>query len=480
MSLVRNGRSVDLETRAGEPAEHLPIGQDATLQQIRLRDVCKDLWVEAAAGFSLLVQIVYAVNFVDGRLLNRGDQVDYRSLGFSFAQYWSTPSSRMQTLLPGVLRTPGYPLFLFANHLLHLPDLAVQLEQAALLTAAGVALAFLSAKVGGMWAGRAAMLLYAAYLPLLSYSSLFLSEALSISLAIFAVVCCHEFINSKPGTGWRWCALAAAFGTLAAIVRPFFFFSLIVLLGACLLSRQNVRDLTSVAALYLACFALVFGPWIGRNRVLEGSASVLGRGGPYGMALGVHLPIDHDNGALGAYRRSVRFWSSQRQDGFGPAQAKRMDSRATLRTNLTRHPVEFLMSRLELQYQLWAWPAPARGVYGLNERFVPYWALMALHLLILAGGLAGLWLLRRTTTGRLLGALVAITPVPYVLYYPEPRYALSAVPLLIVALAAAGPRMPLLSARAEKRDGRVFLPVSNGEANLEPYPAQSILNDQSH
>lgn len=113
-----------------------------------------------------------------------------------------------------------------------------------------------------------------------------------------------------------------------------------------------------------------------------------------------------------------------------------VDGWRELRQNLRHDTGELLGSRLYLQYQMWFWPITARVQYGQAES-VPYALILALHLFVLGAGLAGLLLTSRQGSSRLFLVIVVATALPYLVYYPEPRYALSAAPFLLVGAGCA-------------------------------------------
>jgi hypothetical protein len=84
---------------------------------------------------------------------------------------------------------------------------------------------------------------------------------------------------------------------------------------------------------------------------------------------------------------------------------------------------------------MWVWPVTARTQYGLPEA-VPYAVIMILHVGVLAAALAGILTSLGTAVSRLFLALILATAAPFLVFYPEPRYALPALPFLLASAGA--------------------------------------------
>lgn len=396
----------------------------------RLAALLQDPLVVAALVANLALQLIYQDRNEETTLTQLGDQALYRDLGANFTAFWQGHFQPLQ-----LLRTPGYPLFLHFNGVFELSDRTILIEQALVTCLTGLAIAYIARLLGGVRAGQGAAIGFAVYLPLWSYSGLMLTEALSIASLSWAVVFCCEAVL-RPQIQSRLLLISIFLGSLSVIIRPNSAVHLGVLilfgLGMARPSLMRLKALGVVAVSFLA----VFAPWGARNLAVEGRPYLLGRNGPYTMNLGLNFPVDSDVGEFSSYRRSIRFWGPDSSDRYTAVEAAQTPTRIMVSRALKR-PLQFAWSRVVLQYQLWLWPSSAREIYGVKELWTPYWLLVAMHWVVVAAGLAGSWILRRSRVSWLLSALVAVTGVPYLVYYPEPRYALPAIAMLI-ALASGG------------------------------------------
>jgi 4-amino-4-deoxy-L-arabinose transferase-like glycosyltransferase len=373
---------------------------------------------------SLVVQLIYV--FAANAPTNIGDQLVYKEIGDHFKSYLN------DGYFGPNLRTPGYGAFLALHYELGLGEWAIKVSQALILSATCGVVAYLAARKKGIVAGRIAALLFCCYLPLISFSSMILEEALSIGLATAGVTACLLADKRRPEL--RVTYVAASLLLLAVIVRPNLGAVAAPALLFLILSSSSRREAMTRLAAIVVVFAVIFGPWIGRNLALFSKPLVLGDADAASLAQGLHLPIDKEVGQFGAYRRAQRFFADQRSDGFGARDLAGFEAGRELRRDLSDKTGEFLTSRIYLQYQMWFWPTTARIQYGESEK-VPYAAIQLLHLILLFSGIIGLVLTRHQTSSRVFGAIAVCIALPYLLYYPGPRYALPTMPFLIVGAA---------------------------------------------
>ena len=377
-------------------------------------------------ALAALVQLLYAV--LADPPTAAGDQIDYVRAGEQFKTWWRDPNDF-------ILRTPGYPLFLSGIFNAGGGLWAVRAVQIAGLTGVVLGSAWIACSISGVRAARIAAALVATHLPLLTYSSQYLTEALGITLFVAGLVL---LLRAGRRGEPDWAAAAGAMTLLAAatLVRPSFVVVHVAAAGFLVLTTLGLRRKAAAAALVLLPVLVLFGPFAGRNLAIHGKPMPLGNGGKFPRALGVHLPFDTDVGQFSTLRRSQRFFTDTRPDGFDPAEASRVEPWDELFTNLRERPGELLRTRAVGQAQLWLWPVTARIQYGQDER-VPYPLLMAHHLFLLATGLAGTIVLRRHRSAQLVAAIVVLIGASYLISFPQPRYVLPAVPLL-AAMAGAG------------------------------------------
>jgi len=378
-------------------------------------------------ALSFVLQILYVI-FANAPT-DIGDQLVYRDIGEHFKRYWEDGG-----YYGPILRTPGYGAYLALHYELGLGEWAVHVTQALALSLTCGAVAYMATRKAGLAAGRVSAALFCLYVPLMSFSSMILTEAVSICLATLGTAIC--IAAGQGDSRRRLVVLGVAMLVLALITRPNAVTVALPTLLYLVVSSPSYREAATRVGIAALLFAVLFGPWIARNIDLFSRPMVLGDAGPYALALGTHLPVDRETGQFGSHERSSRFFSDTRADGFSARDAGSVKPWKELRENLSDHTGEFLESRAFLQYQMWFWPITARTQYGRDDP-VPYGFIMAFHLFILATGIAGLLLTRRQATSRLFGVVLAVTPLPYLVYYPEPRYTLSVMPFLIVGAACA-------------------------------------------
>ncbi len=401
-------------------------------------NVLRDPVVWALAALAFAVQVTY---FLAAPVRwGIGDQTDYIGAGYDFLNWWRTPTS-------GIQRMPGYPSALYVGyHVLGLEVRGIQYAQALVLSLGALGVGDLARTLGGRRSARIGAGLFAVYLPLLTFSAVMLTEALGITLLLGATVCTIH--ATRRGPGWlAWVIGAAALLAAAMAMRADGLLFLVALTGAIVLTAGSLARRAAALAIVVVAVTLVMGPWIGRNLALTGEPQPFGTTGRYPAAIGAHLPFDRDVGKFSTWDRSARFWSGTREDGFTPTAANSVQPRQELWRNLKERPGELAVTRAIGQAQLWVWPVNATIQYGYEDG-VPYVPFMVLHLLVLLAGIAGIVRYRASVLARVTLALVLLVAAKHLITFPQPRYALPVIPLL---MAMAAPVLASLIRRPRRR-----------------------------
>jgi 4-amino-4-deoxy-L-arabinose transferase-like glycosyltransferase len=388
--------------------------------------VLRDRVVWILAGVALAVQLLYV--WLGDVPTWAGDQRDYTTAASHFGAWWAFPNPTLQ-------RMPGYPLLLSLPFRAGLGEFPIQLLQAIALALGTLAVASLARLVSGRPAARAAAGLYAIYVPLLSFSAVLLTEAVTIALGLAATVCAVRATTDAGGAWVRWVVLAALALAFSTLIRSDQIVLTVVLTATVALTAPTWRRRLTAVGIVALAFLVMFGPWVGRNLALSHHLEPFGTSGRYPTAIGVHLPFDREVGQFSTYRRSFRFWSGTRRDGFSPDRAAVLDVKRELRENVLHHTGEFAVTRAIGQAQLWVWPVTANSQYNTEDP-VPYVALMLLHLFVLLAGLAGFVAFHRHVVMRIGMAMFLCVAGLHLVTFPQPRYALTVMPLLIVGAGA--------------------------------------------
>lgn len=366
----------------------------------------------------------------------------YMYWGQTFWTWWSSGH------LP-IIRTPGFPALIAINDHFGFGERALKIEQCLAITTGCVSTSWIAGHMVGaisedlgvnererrvVFAKRAAAMIFATNLPLLSYASTLLTEAIAIPLSLAALVFTLKAIDTSRSRAAN-STIASTLLTVATLIRPMMALHLAIS-GLTLIARAHRRQRARIAVRFAIPILILFGPWIGRNFAMLGSARPLGNVGQLNIAYGLHLPYDEALGEMAPYDRDDRFFNNKRTDGFNPEQARALDIRRELTSNLKERPFELLRSRVFAQLQLWGWPVTARTEEGAHEE-IPYAVLHAQHLIVLVLGAIGLWWARSTTGARWTLALIVGTATVHLAFHATPRFALPALPLLYAASAIA-------------------------------------------
>jgi len=442
----------------------------------------RDPWVLAAAAVALTIALLYG--FLAHPLFNPDDYVRW---AVDFPTWWRTAQDQF------VMRTPGYPLFLYLFFQLGLGNAPIIVVQSLVLAGACVLTAALTVGAAGVRAGRIAAWCFAGYFPLLTYAGTAMTEVLATALVLVAALAVLR-LHRTPEHWLRWGALGATCVALGMIVRPnvAMYAGVIGLAllwvtwragrgdavdggaGAHSLSRgERLRRVARMAGVIVACTAIVFSPWVIRNLSYDSALQPFGDDGTYPLALGLHLPWDKTSGRYGSFDRSNHFFGNTRPDHFSTPQARQVRALDELKNDLEHHFGEFAESRALMAYNMWFWPATPRIQDGVPE-VIPYGLVRGVHLFMLFLGVTGLWLLRRSAFGKLAIALTGVTFAVELIYWSNPRYVLPVAPYL---LAGSGVTLValfnLVRARLDRRGVLDRLAAARRARRGEPAPVES-------
>lgn len=404
---------------ASLPAHDLHTRFRAASAPTSARELARDRWIVGALTVALAISLAYA--FFVSNIFN---QDDYMRWAVHLLNWW-------KGVMPEpVLRTPGYEVFLAVDLKLSFGHPGIKVAQCLLVTATGYMVAYLAELVGGRRAARWTAGVFAIYVPFLFFAAVALSEVLSTFLMMLSVV---AVIRARRHTdAWAtWVGVASACAIAGVSVRPAQVFLLPVVVVALLATAGSLRRAVGVVAILVIAALVIFGPWVGRNMALYGQPRILGSGGTYPFALGVHLPADKRIGQYSAYHRAIDFYDYTRPDHFGPLQASQMHALPTLIHNLVHHTGQMLWARVVAQFQMYPWPATPRVDYNSPE-VIPYPLIMALHIIVFALGILGLVWARRTMIGRMGLGVLALTVLPYLILLASPRYTIPISPFMVM------------------------------------------------
>lgn len=171
-----------------------------------------------------------------------------------------------------VLRTPGYPSYLYVTHLLTDSHVIGPMILQVLL---GVVVVYLTYRLGLQLFSQSVGLFAAGIIavdPLsIVYSSLVLSELLFTLFLTAAVV----LLWRPSGNDWRRGLAAGLLLGLATLTRPeSLYLSVVLALCYLALERRHLRDAAVVAICFLIGFAVPAGGWIVRNYEATGVAMI--------------------------------------------------------------------------------------------------------------------------------------------------------------------------------------------------------------
>ena len=416
----------------------------------------------ALAAICVLALVLRVAEAVD-----RGEQppdaTAYAQLAVNLSEdgeYAFDPADPTTPPQPASTYSPGLPLLVAAVYTPAGEDETLARIVLALLGAVAVPLAFLLARrlvgAGGVGdaAGLAAALVLAVLPAMTEYAGLLMTETLSSTLLIGAVL---AFLQASDENDWRWAGAAGLLAGALTLVRAEFIVLLFLLPPLALVRRPRTWRAAALPALAVVLGAvLVIAPWTIRNASALDRFVPVSTGGGKTLYIGTNLEADGDavklradllveypglakqlerRGAVDdpanyALERLLRRVAEEEDPNTSSDEVLGRLGREQLEDAITEHPGEYLRLLWDKTYDTWTQPA-------VETMDLLPWRILQFALIF--GALAGLAILavRRRFEALVLGiVLLFITAVGAVLI-ASPRRALTAAPL-VCALAAAG------------------------------------------
>lgn len=207
-----------------------------------------------------------------------GDGPLYAALGHNLADH-GTFSATTPPLDAEVFRTPGYPAFLAAIYRMGGgTEAMVRAAQVLLVGANAVVAGLVARRLFGARTATVVSVVCLAYLPLLLFSMLHLSEVVA-TLLLTATVAAVLEATAHPTAAARWWSAATLGAAALTVVRPsaLVVFAVVPLTILSRPSEPLVRRLVGASAVTLG-FALLLVPWAVRNHAVTGRVLPLGAG----------------------------------------------------------------------------------------------------------------------------------------------------------------------------------------------------------
>jgi 4-amino-4-deoxy-L-arabinose transferase-like glycosyltransferase len=209
-----------------------------------------------------------------------GDGPEYQRYATNIADHFAYSNAAESPFHASVFRTPGYPVFLAAFHLI-VPGslLLVRLAQFALIALAAVLLCRVARFVTTPGRAFAAGLICATFLPLVWLAAFHLTEALSTFLTVAVVLLIY--LAMDPSEGRSALGIYALLGITTAVlslVRPEDGLVLVPIAIGLMLSQRRLarRDRFAKLAVLLLAFVVVMAPWMIRNAIVANQFIPLG------------------------------------------------------------------------------------------------------------------------------------------------------------------------------------------------------------
>jgi 4-amino-4-deoxy-L-arabinose transferase-like glycosyltransferase len=419
----------------------------------------RGVWV--AAGIGVLLRVVWVLAFA--RIpTGFSDPFFYRSYGIAIAS-----GAGYQSMVGDATAyyPPGYPFLLGAIYRLAgmigiegFPSWPVGLVQAFWWWLAIVAVGSTARLLFGGRAGVLAALVLACWPNLVAYAGAILSESAFVAAAACAIWGL-TVLASRPDrpVRWSWVLVVAAASVAATALRPQFLLVVVVVLGVWALWRVPAVTLAATAAAVLVALTAVAVPWTVRN------ATALGAFVPVSTNTGDNLCIGAYPGARGGFAlaESCQGGSTWYDGPEGEVAQDRFARRAALEF-IVEDPwrwIRLVPSKLYFTYvsdddgldAVEAYGAEPLEAAGFRSVFVVvanvvYGVVVLFALIGLVVAARGAWRHRDAARAGLVAATGTSLVVP-VLFFGDPRFKVSAAPLLAV-LAGAG--AAALSARLQR------------------------------
>jgi len=387
-------------------------------------------------------------------------------------EYGFDPADPTTPPQPASTYSPGLPLLVAAVYTPAGEDETLARIVLALIGALAVPLAYLLARrlVGdgvagpaGEYAGLAAALVLAVLPAMTEYAGLLMTEPLSATLLIGAVL---AFLRASDDNDWRWAGATGLLAGALTLVRAEFIVLLLLLPLLALVRRPHELRAAAVPAAAIALGAvLVIAPWTIRNASALDRFVPVSTGGGKTLYIGTNLEADGDavklradllaeypqlatrlerrgpvdDPANYALERLLNHVASEEDPNANPDEVLGRLGREQLGDAITDQPGEFIGLLWGKTYDTWT--QPARETMDLLP-----WRILQFALIF--GALAGLVILaiRRRFEALVLGVVLLFITAVGALLIASPRRALTAMPL-VCALAAAGFTLACASAR---------------------------------
>ena len=385
-------------------------------------------------------------------------------------EYGFNPADSRTPPQPASTYSPGLPLLVAALYTPAGEDETLARIVLALFGAIAVPLAFLLGRrlvngasvargdaepnVAADAAGLAAALVLAVLPAMTEYAGLLMTETLSSTLLIGAVL---AFLCASDGNDGRWAGAAGLLVGALTLVRAEFIVLLFLLPLLALVRRPPEWRAAAMPALAIILGAVVvIAPWTIRNASALDRFVPVSTGGGKTLYIGTNLEADGDavklradllaeypglaaqlerrgpvdDPANYALERLLRRVAADEDPGSNPDEVLAELGREQLGNAITDHPGEFIDLLWDKTYDTWT--QPARATMDLLP-----WRI--LQFALICGALAGLIILaaHRRFEALVLGLILLFITAVGALLIASPRRALIAAPL-VCALAAAG------------------------------------------
>jgi len=392
------------------------------------------------------------------------DAAEYNKYALSLFRHGVFSNDASAPFYPGVTRTPGYPAFLAALHLIAThPGLLVQIVQFALLAVIVWLVYGIALEVADVRAARISAVLSATYLPLLWFAALVEPEVLAsmlVTLAIFLLIKARKRPSLRL---WIAVGLTLAAG---AYVRPEIAgLGVVMGLGLLLTGKGSYwsRSRLLPPAIVLAAMLLALAPWTIRNANVAHSfvpldtylgGDLLASADQYAGTFGFHASEaewDRLNAQVSAIAARV-----QSQHPTAPEQV-------AANVALTRE-ARNIISHVSLGTILKSLPRRLVSLWGVADEHPEgrSWSTLAALIgyvqygVLLVLTVAGIVMHRRLLVREWpLWVAVPYYTVEHLVSHVEPRYSLAARPALLVYAGIAAAVLLGRMANA-RRDGRLL------------------------
>ena len=395
--------------------------------------------VLAALGLALALRLAFGLLYWQEQPMTH-DEREYLALGANLAAGRGFTSD-----LPGHVphpladrfgRAPGYPAFLslvvrgdealLGGAMPAAVPARVKVVQAVVGVMGVWLVGLVAARAAGPTAGLAALLLAAAYPPLVWIPAYALSETLYIAIAMLLVLALGRVTDAEvPANGAWWSGIAGLLAGVACLTRPATLF-LLPLAALWLVVRRR----TGWAVLLVAVAVLTIAPWTARNWREYGRPVLIASEGGVTFWTGNH-PLAVGDGDLAANPaiKAANLELRARHAGLTPEEMEPVYYREALAW-IASAPLEAaaLVGRKAFYTVV-----PVGPSYRLHSSLY-FWGSVLPYAALLPFALAGAWALRgRASPPRALWLLAASSVLVCLVFFPQERFRIPVIdPALIV------------------------------------------------